>query len=162
MNASQTVRTLNELITVSLDGESGFRACAEHVRDPMLQRHFVARAQMCARAAAELQVWVERLGTEPVRHGSRIGAVHRGWLGLRAALADDDDAAILAECERGEGHALGSYRDALDDPLPEAVRQVVLQQFLGVMENHEEIRRLHQQRGVPLVRRPTSGKVAPP
>ncbi len=144
MHPAQTVRTLNELITVTRDGERGFRACAARARDPRLRDHLLARAATCSHAALELAEWVQHLGGEPVQRGSRMGAVHRGWLGLRTALAMDDDAAILAECERGEGHALATYRNALDDPLPEALHQIVHSQFVGVIENYEEIRQLHR------------------
>ena len=144
MHPGQTVRTLNELITVTRDGERGFRACAARARDPRLRDHLLARAARCARAALELAACVQQLGGEPVRRGSRMGAVHRGWMGLRTALAMRDDAAILAECERGEGHALAMYRNALDDPLPEPVRELVQTQFVGVIENYEEIRQLHR------------------
>lgn len=144
MSPAQTLRTLNELISVTRDGERGFRRCAARARDPRLRAHLFVRAHGCARAELELQAWVERMGGEPVRHGTRIGAVHRGWVGLRATLARDDDAAILTECERGEGHALSIYRNALDDPLPDDIRQLVQRQFIGVMDNHEEIRRLRR------------------
>jgi uncharacterized protein (TIGR02284 family) len=162
MNASQTVRTLNELITVTRDGERGFRACAARARDPLLRAHLLERAYACARAGLELTALIEQLGGEPVRYGSRIGAMHRGWLGLRAALARNDDRAILAECERGEGHALAIYRNALDDPLPAEVRGLVLRHFEGVMENYERIRRLHESlRPAPATVTPTGGEAAP-
>ena len=143
MHPAQAVRTLNELITVTHDAERGFSACGVRARDPALRAYLRARARSCASAAEQLQKWVQRLGGEPARRGSRMGAVHRGWAGLRAALALDDDAAMLAECERGEGHALAIYRNALDDPLPEPVHQLVLQQFAGLMKSHDEIRLLH-------------------
>jgi len=138
------VRTLNELLSVTRDGERGFRACARRVRDWRLRTHLFERAHVCARAELELQASIEKLGGEPARRGTRMGTVHRGWVGLRAALVRDDDAAILAECERGEGHALSIYRNALDDPLPDDVRELVQRQFVGVMENYEEIRRLQR------------------
>jgi len=146
MKHGQAVRTLNELITISRDGERGFGNCAQWVRDWSLRRLFAAREGSCALAALELSALVRQLGGEPVRHGSTIGAVHRGWVDLRAALAYRDDVAILAECERGEGYALEVYRNALDDPLPDFARTVVLRQFLGVMENHDEIGRLIRMR----------------
>jgi uncharacterized protein (TIGR02284 family) len=162
MNSSQTVRTLNELLTVTWDGERGFRASAARAHDPLLRDHLLERAQACVRAGLELSVCIEQLGGEPVRRGSRIGTMHRGWLGLRAALARNDDRAILAECERGEGHALAIYRNALDDPLPDVVRGLVLRHFEGVMENYERLRRLRE--GLlagPATVAPTGGEAAP-
>jgi uncharacterized protein (TIGR02284 family) len=140
MTNAQTIRTLNELIIVSRDGEKGFRTCADHVRDSRLRALFLDRAQACAQAAEELQSIVLELGGEPAHDGSAFGAMHRRWLDVRAIFSSDDDATIVAECERGEDYALEPYRNALDDHLPDFVRRIVLQQFEGVMNNHDRIR----------------------
>ncbi len=162
MKHGQTVQTLNELIAISRDGERGFGTCAQWTRDPRLRRLLAARSRSCALAASELGARVRQLGGEAARHGSTFGAVHRGWVDLRAALAYDDDAAILAECERGEGYALEVYRNALDDPLPDFARRVVLRQFMGVMDNHDEIGRLIRMRALHRGRRaPHSAGGAP-
>ena len=52
--------------------------------------------------AGELQAEVTRIGGEPATSGSTAGAIHRGWIGLKTALAADTDHAILEEAERGE------------------------------------------------------------
>jgi len=140
MTNAQTIRTLNELIIVSRDGEKGFRVCAEHVRDEYLKELFLNRARACAQAVEELESIVRQLGGEPAKEGSAFGAMHRRWVDVRATVTSDDDATIVAECERGEVYALESYRNALDDHLPDFVRRIVLQQFEGVMNNHDQIR----------------------
>jgi uncharacterized protein (TIGR02284 family) len=61
---------------------------------------------------------------------------------VHAALALNDDGALVDECERGEDHALEVYRNALDDHLPEFVRQVVLRQFETLMNDRHRIRLL--------------------
>jgi uncharacterized protein (TIGR02284 family) len=55
-------------------------------------------------------------------------------------LAQNTDAALMEQCEHGEDHALEVYRNALDDHLPEFVRQVVLGQFESMMIDHDHIR----------------------
>jgi len=141
MTNAQTIRTLNELIIVCRDGENGFHVCAEHVRDEQLKTLFLERASACARAAVELQNLVLELGGEPARETSSVfGTMHRRWINVRATFTGDDDATIVAECERGEDYALEIYRNALDDHLPDFVRRIVLQQFEGVMNNHDQIR----------------------
>jgi uncharacterized protein (TIGR02284 family) len=140
MTNAQTIRTLNELIIVSRDGENGFRICAERVRSEPLKNLFADRARSCAQAAAELQSIVRQLGGEPAKEGSAFGTMHRRWVDVRAAFSGDDDATIVAECERGEDYALETYRNALDDHLPDFVRRIVLRQFEGVMNNYDQIR----------------------
>jgi uncharacterized protein (TIGR02284 family) len=55
-------------------------------------------------------------------------------------MTQNTDEALVDECEHGEDHALEVYRNALDDHLPEFVRQVVLDQFESMMSDHDQIR----------------------
>jgi uncharacterized protein (TIGR02284 family) len=90
---------------------------------------------------------VRRLGGEPAEAGSITGSLHRGWMGLKAALTGDDDRAILDECERGEESALAAYRAALGVDMPAAVRTSVERQFAEVREAHQHIRGLARAAG---------------
>lgn len=73
------------------------------------------------------------------------GAVHRRWVSVKAAASARDATAILEECERGEDYAKAKYGDALKQPLPDSVRQVVERQYQGVLANHNRIRDLRNQ-----------------
>ena len=135
--------TLNNLIETSKDGEQGFRTSAENAQNAELKQLFIRRADDCARGAAELQAIVARLGKEPEDSGSVAGAIHRGWVNLKAAVANRDDLAILEECERGEDVAKAAYRSALEKTdLPAEIRTVVQKQYDGVLRNHDEVRNL--------------------
>jgi uncharacterized protein (TIGR02284 family) len=135
--------TLNNLIETSKDGEQGFRTSAENAKSPELRQVFMRRAEDCARGAAELQAIVARLGKEPEDSGSVAGAIHRGWVNLKATIAKRDDLAILEECERGEDVAKAAYRSALENrDLPADIRAVVQKQYDGVLRNHDEVRNL--------------------
>ena len=133
---------LNDLIETSKDGEEGFRAAAEDSKNAELQTVFLRRAGDCASGAAELQQLVTRRGDEPEDSGTVAGAVHRGWVNLKAAISSRTDLAILEECERGEDVAKASYSKALRDTLPEDIRIVVQRQYEGVLKNHDQIRDL--------------------
>jgi len=106
-------------------------ACAEHAHADALKKLFVSRANRHATAARELRELIERLGGDPAASGSIRGATRRGWVNLHAALTRNTDEALVEECEHGEDHALEIYRNALDDHLPEFVRQVVLRLVRG-------------------------------
>ena len=133
---------LNDLIETSKDGEKGFRAAAENTKNAELQALFLRRAGDCAAGAAELQQLVTRLGGKPEDGGSVAGAVHRGWVNLKAAVSGRTDLAILEECERGEDVAKASYSKALKEALPEDIRVAVQRQYDGVVRNHDQIRDL--------------------
>jgi uncharacterized protein (TIGR02284 family) len=140
MNHRYTIVTLSELLAVNRDGEHGFSTCAEHARSESLRRVFVSRAARRAAAAAALRDLIGQLGGDPGMRATILGAAHRGWVNLRSALALKDDEALVDECEHGEDHALEVYRNALDDHLPEFVRQTVLRQFEDLMSEHEQFR----------------------
>ena len=142
MSDQDTVATLNDLIETSNDGAYGFRQCAEHAGAAELRTLLRQRADDCRRAAKELQAQVEQLGGEPDRGGSATGALHRGWVSVRSALSGSSDEAMLAECERGEDTALARYREAMQQPLPPAVKAIVERQLQGVKRNHDQIRNL--------------------
>jgi len=140
MNYRYTIATLSELLAVVRSGEHGFMACAEHAHADALKRLFVSRASRHATADGELRELIARLGGDPAAGGKIRGATRRGWVNLHAALTQNTDEALIEECEHGEDHALEVYRNALDDHLPEFVRQVVLRQFEGLMSDHDQIR----------------------
>lgn len=145
MQQTDIIDTLNKLIETSKDGEYGFRACAEHAKSSALQTMFNQRAEDCRRAAAELQQLVVKHGGRAEDDGTATGALHRGWVAVKGALAGYSDLAMLEECERGEDTALARYREALDETLPADARQVVERQYEGAKRNHAEVRRLRDQ-----------------
>ena len=153
MNHRYTLVTLSELVAVTRHGENGFSTCAEHARSDELKRLFASRARRHAAACAELCDLIAQLGGDPAARGRNAGPTRRGWVNLHIALTQNTDAALVEECEHGEDHALEVYRNALDDHLPEFVRQLVLRQFEDMMSDHDQIRLL---RGDPL----QGGKVA--
>ena len=102
---NQIVSTLNDLIETSRDGEKGFALAAKDSKEPELTAVFVAGAQSCRAAIAELQGQVRELGATPEEGGSAKGAVHRGWVSLKSTVTSRDSKAILEECERGEDYA---------------------------------------------------------
>ena len=146
MSNDDVIDCLNDLIETSKDGEYGFRASAEYLRDPGVKQNFIARAEECRQAASELQALVTRLGGSADNSGSASGALHRGWVAVKGSLAGYTDKAILEETERGEDTALASYRKALEnDVLPPDVRSVVERQYEGVKRNHALVRSLRNQ-----------------
>jgi uncharacterized protein (TIGR02284 family) len=140
--SSEVIDALNDLIETCKDGEYGFRVSAEQAKSSSLRSNLLARSSECATAADQLRAHVVQLGGKPEDSGSLVGAVHRGWVAVKAKLATYDDLAVLEECERGEDAALASYRDALDSALPPPIRNLVEHQYEGAKRNHDQVRRM--------------------
>jgi len=139
---ARIMSVVNELIETSRDGEKGFARSAEEVREPQIKSLFLKRAQTCGTAARELEEQMRALGGDVEKGGSVSGALHRGWVNLKAAVTSHDTEAILAETERGEDYAKKVYREALEEDLPSGLREVIARQYQGVISNHDEVRDL--------------------
>jgi uncharacterized protein (TIGR02284 family) len=144
-DTGDVIDVLNELIETSKDGEKGFALAAKDANDPVLTGIFSDGERSCREAARELQEQVRALGGDPDTGGSVKGAVHRGWVSLKAATTARDAKAVLEECERGEDYAKAKYAEALKHDLPPDVRQLIERQYRGVIENHDRVRDLRNQ-----------------
>ena len=106
---------------------------------------FLQRADDCRGAAQELYEQIRGLGGDLEEGGSAMGAMHRGWVAVKATLSTYDDKAVLEECERGEDNAMARYRKALKKPLPAGIKLIVERQMQGVQRNHDQIKMLRDQ-----------------
>ena len=137
-----TIKVLNDLIDVCEDGHKGFETAAESVKDVRYKDLFRRNSMQRARFVSELQDEVKRLGGKPDESGTTAGALHRGWINLRTAVTSKDEKAVLAECERGEDHAVKAFREASAKPLPETARILVARQAGEVQHAHDTMRSL--------------------
>lgn len=133
---------LNNLIETCKDGEQGYLTCSENATSPELKTLFASQARERGALASELQQQAQSLGITPETRGSISGAIHRGWVDLKAAITGQDDLAILNECERGEDAALKAYRSALAKEMPQPLREIVARQAESVQRAHDQIKAL--------------------
>jgi uncharacterized protein (TIGR02284 family) len=136
---TDTISTLNNLISTCRDGEHGFRTAAEHLKDGAFRSLFEHFARQRAEIAAELEQLVSRLGGAPASGGSVSGAMHRGWMDLRAALTRGDEQ-IIAEAERGEDAAKAAFESALSDVREPSVKAAIDRAYQKVREAHDRVR----------------------
>jgi uncharacterized protein (TIGR02284 family) len=144
-DTDDVIDALQDLAECAKDGEYGFRACAEQAKRQDLKSTFLQRADDCRGAAQELNEQIRSLGGSIEEHGSAAGALHRGWVAVKATLSTYDDKAVLEECERGEDNAKARYAKALKQPLPAAIKLVVERQMQGLQRNHDQVKMLRDQ-----------------
>ena len=138
----ELVSTLNGLIETCKNGQEGFTQAADGVDDGNLQTLFREYAFRRSQYVGELQSLVQTLGGDPEDSGSVAGAMHRGWINIKSAVMGGDSEAVLNECERGEDVAKEAYKNALEMKLPDYIREVVENQYQGVMAAHDNIKAL--------------------
>lgn len=117
-----TIRILNEMIQNLADGEEGFKLAADRTRPHELMDVFLRHSRQHEQHKTELQKEVTRIGGEAQVGGSVGGALHRGWISLRDALAGDDHQSLINETINGQEATVEKYEECLtaDFLLPEA------------------------------------------
>lgn len=138
------VEVLNELITTCRNGQKGYETAAEGVEDSELKALFQRFSEQRRGFAEDLAAL--RGEAEADDGGSAAGALHRGWIDIKSAIAGNDVERVLAECERGEEHALENYEEALEKDLPEDISSVVRTQLGEVRTAYERVRTLRSER----------------
>ncbi len=154
---NEILSTLNGLIETCKDSQEGFHSAAERLKDPEIHTLFLKLYLQRSEFAGELQAEVTRVGGEPATSGSTAGAIHRGWIGLKAALAADTDYAILEEAERGEEAAVKNYIHVLRKDLPSDLASIVSRQFREIQQAHHAIRELLERHRTPTTDLPMAG-----
>lgn len=135
---------LNDLIQICRDGWEGFKNAAEDLKSGELKSLLLAYSAQRGEFAEELRTVAHALGEHhPPDSGRMSGALHRGWLNLKAALADNDRHAVLVECERSEHAAVETYYKAVQGyDLPANIRQIIERQFVAIKSVHDRIKEL--------------------
>jgi uncharacterized protein (TIGR02284 family) len=150
MKTDTTKKVIGDLIETLEDGRKGFAQAADKIAESG-QTDIAASLRTFgdqrADFAAELRQLAADQGIELDGSGSMAGAMHRGWISLKDALTGDDPHAVLAAAETGEDHAVGEYRDALDQELPGPVLSVISRQATAVQAVHDNVRTLRDSTG---------------
>jgi len=134
---------IQNLVETLRDGQEGFKQAAEGVKDPELKSLFRNYSQQRAGFARELLGEATREGKSDTNSdSSTAGALHRAWIGLKAAVTNGDDHAILAECERGEDSAVAEYKKVVDDDLSGPLFEVISRQYMDIRSAHDRIKSL--------------------
>jgi uncharacterized protein (TIGR02284 family) len=131
---------LNHLIEICRDEELALRYAADHVKDPSVKTLLVELASQRAQFAADLSPHAARFGGGQATDGTTRGALHRGWMAMKAALIGSGDKEMIAEAEHGEDLALATYETALDDMLPPTARDLVERQCAEIRLAQNRVR----------------------
>lgn len=142
-NHNENTVTLNTLIATLIDSVEGYEKSAGEVDNQRFAQMFTARAQERKQAITGLQTAVNALGGNAEDDGSVMGSIHRAFQSLREAVSTKDDAAIIAEIERGEDYLKEKFEAALkSDTLDPTSREAVTAAWTSVKAGHDEMSQL--------------------
>ncbi|MFM6975495.1 MAG: ferritin-like domain-containing protein [Sphingobacteriaceae bacterium] len=107
---------LEHLLSICNDGKEGYKNASDSVEDLELRRLFLSYSNQRSAFATELKALLSQLGGDRTnKEGGPLGAMHRAWMDVKAALTGKDRAAILSACITGDKAAIEAYDDVLDD-----------------------------------------------
>ena len=138
-------KAAKDLVETLKDGERGFAAAAEKLRDSdrpewasVLQRLSEQREGF----RREIVALGHEYGDDVDASGSAAAALHRGWISLKDALTGDDAGSVLGAAVTGEDHAVSEYEKALQQDLSAGFRDVVERQHAAVVAARDEVKAL--------------------
>jgi uncharacterized protein (TIGR02284 family) len=147
---SEDASVTKDLIQTAKDGQEGYAKGADKLADsnaPDLAATFREYSEQRAKFVTELQGLAQSYGDDIDKSGSVAGAVHRGWMAVKDALAGSDDpGGVLDAAEQGEDHAVNEYKKALDSDISPELRTVVQRQYADVRAAHDQMRSLREGR----------------
>lgn len=125
---------INHLIALAEDGKYGYENAAKDVKDNGLKSLFLRLSGERDGYITQLQHQLRELGDqEPKGMGGPVGALHRAWIDIKAALTSGDRDAIIKECVMGEEYALKQYTEIIDAMKGDsALKQILISQRSGI------------------------------
>lgn len=144
LSTDETIKVLNELISICHDGIKGFRDAYEHAKDAQVRNALSELAKNRESIAFAFQAEVRDLGGTPKEEGSLMGVAHRLFMDLKSAVSGDDRKAILDEVQRGEEYTLSKFQEVLHKDLPLDVKSIIQLHYNQVQKSYDQIQAMRQ------------------
>ena len=133
---TETIKTLEGLISILEDGKLGYTNAAEHVENPAMKTDFLEYARERALFIVELQNQINKLGkSTDTSGGGPLGALHRTWIDIKSAFTGGDTEAIINACVTGEEAAIEKYKMALEENHLEHDQIYIVSKQLNSIQN---------------------------
>ncbi len=112
MTDDKSADILNDILETLIDSADGYEKAAEIAKRPTLENFFSRRATARRHMASAVREEIGKLGGTCESDGTLLASAHRVFMGLSAALQDNDQAAIKA-VDQGEEHLRQKFESAL-------------------------------------------------
>ena len=140
INNDEVIRVLKDVINSLEDAQKGFSDLAEHLHNEHLKQFFLAESLKRASFRGDLETELHHAGLHDVKEsGTVTGALHRAWGNLKLKV-NSSDHEVLAIAEQREDMAKKAYADALEQPLPLPIKQLLTTQQAHVIASHNHVR----------------------
>lgn len=134
---------LRNLLSRNRDAGKGFVEVANNISHAGLTQWLIDWAKIHEGLANQLEQMMKELGGHPDGDTSLLGELHLVWIDLKSQWTNNDTAALLDECLRGEKTALKDYEQviAMKD-IPEFGRNILNYQRSKIKEAIRDLKLL--------------------
>ncbi len=143
----ETINSINNLISRNRDAGKGFVEVANNINHPNLTQWLIDWAKTHDQLADQLEQVIREVGSYPDidTSTSLLGELHHVWIDLKAQWTNNDTAALLKECIRGEKTALKNYEEVMAiKALPKFVRNILNYQKTKIKEAIKDLKSLRK------------------
>ncbi|WP_156472279.1 PA2169 family four-helix-bundle protein [Sphingorhabdus sp. M41] len=130
MTNNTTTEILNDVLETLIDSTHGYEKAAEIANRSTFKDFFTRRAASRRAMAAAVRNEIVELGDTPESDGTILASAHRVFMGLSAALQDNDEAAIEA-VETGEEYLRTKFEKALEHDDLSVSAKTLLRNYQG-------------------------------
>jgi uncharacterized protein (TIGR02284 family) len=130
MTDNKSADVLNDVLETLIDSTHGYEKAAEIAERPTYKNFFSRRAASRRAMAAAVRNEITQLGGTSDTDGTILASAHRVFMGLSAAMQDNDEAAINA-VETGEEHLRKKFEDALGNDDLTGSAKTLLRNYQG-------------------------------
>ena len=121
---------LNDILETLIDSKNGYEKAAEIADRENLKNFFSRRAASRSAMSAAVRNEIIELGGKPESDGTILASAHRVFMGLSAAVQDNDEAAIEA-VDTGEEHLRKKFEKALENEDLTVSAKTMLRSYQG-------------------------------
>lgn len=138
----RTAEVLEDLVKINNDRIEGYQKAGKQTDDGDLKTLFDSMLAESKQFTVELNKYLRNLGVERERDSTLAGKIYRTWMDVKVSFGGDSRHSILASCEFGEDAAQRSYREALQQDIPDDLKEMISRQQRTLKVSHDEIRHL--------------------
>jgi len=140
---SDTISTLNSLISTTIDSVNGYEDSAENIDNERFREIFRQRGNERQEIVEQLRGEVRRLGGNPEDDGSFLGKTHQRFEDLKAAITGRDEKSIVNEVERGEDYLKEKWQAALQSgDLNGEAHDLIERCYQSIKAGHDQMSQL--------------------
>lgn len=142
MQQGKTAAVLEDLVKINNDRIEGYEKAMKQAEDEDLKMLFGRMLDESRQYRDELNKFLGGPGEEREQDTTMAGKIYRTWMDVKVSFGGNDRHSILASCEFGEDAAQKSYRQALEQDLPDDIHATVTKQHSALKASHDKIRHL--------------------